>query len=68
MKAPQMAKNEITIRSSAAEYPYLCCFCQIRNNFEMRFYNLQAIIVVEFKVNNERAVRFHRWAGQIVKD
>lgn len=32
------------------------------------FYNLQAIIVVEFKVNNERAVRFHRWAGQIVKD
>jgi len=38
------------------------------DNFEIRFYNLQAIIVVGFKVNNERAVRFHSWAGQIVKD
>ena len=32
------------------------------------FYNLQAIIVVGFKVNNERAVRFRKWAGRIVKD
>lgn len=31
-------------------------------------YNLQAIIAVGFKVNNERAVRFRQWAGQIVKD
>jgi hypothetical protein len=31
-------------------------------------YNLQAIIAVGFKVNNERAVRFRKWAGQIVKD
>ena len=31
-------------------------------------YNLQAIVAVGFKVNNERAVRFRKWAGQIVKD
>ncbi len=33
-----------------------------------KHYNLQAIIAVGFKVNNERAVRFRKWAGQIVKD
>lgn len=31
-------------------------------------YNLQMIIAVGFKVNNERAIRFRKWAGQIVKD
>lgn len=31
-------------------------------------YNLQMIIAVGFKVNNDRAVRFRKWAGQIVKD
>lgn len=31
-------------------------------------YNLQAIISVGFKVNNERAIQFRKWANQIVKD
>ena len=31
-------------------------------------YNLQMIISVGFKVDNDRAVRFRKWAGQIVKD
>ena len=31
-------------------------------------YNLQMIIAVGFKVNNERAVQFRRWANTIVKD
>lgn len=35
---------------------------------DIEHYNLQAIIAVGFKVNNERAVRFRKWAGQIVKD
>ena len=35
---------------------------------EVEHYNLQAIIAVGFKVNNERAVQFRKWAGQIVKD
>lgn len=35
---------------------------------EILHYNLQMIISVGFKVNNDRAVRFRKWAGQIVKD
>ena len=35
---------------------------------EVEHYNLQMIIAVGFKVNNESAVRFRKWAGQIVKD
>jgi hypothetical protein len=31
-------------------------------------YSLQAIIAVGFKIENERAVQFRRWANQIVKD
>jgi len=37
-------------------------------DYETNHYNLQLIIAVGFKVNNERAVRFRKWAGQIVKD
>ncbi|MDO4814743.1 MAG: virulence RhuM family protein [Gemella sp.] len=39
---------------------------QITRNLE--HYNLQLIISVGFKVNNQRAVQFRKWAGQIVKD
>jgi hypothetical protein len=35
---------------------------------DIKHYNLQMIIAVGFKVNNDRAVQFRRWAGQIVKD
>lgn len=35
---------------------------------EVAHYNLQMIIAVGFKVNNERAVQFRKWANQIVKD
>lgn len=31
-------------------------------------YNLQMIIAVGFKIDNDRAVQFRKWAGQIVKD
>ena len=37
-------------------------------SYSTKHYNLQAIIAVGFKVNNDRAVRFRKWAGQIVKD
>lgn len=37
-------------------------------NREVTHYNLQMIIAVGFKVNNDRAVRFRKWSGQIVKD
>lgn len=35
---------------------------------EQDHYNLQMIIAVGFKVNNERAVQFRKWANHIVKD
>jgi hypothetical protein len=124
-------KNEITIRSGAAEYlTYVAAVGDNENSYEMRYeneniwltqrmmsvlydvsiqnigqhikriftdnelereatiknffivqneggrevsrnvehYNLQMIIAVGFKVNNEYAVQFRKWANQIVKD
>ena len=37
-------------------------------NRELLHYNLQMIIAVGFKVNNERAVQFRKWANGIVKE
>jgi len=39
---------------------------QISRNVD--HYNLQMIIAVGFKVNNNRAVQFRKWANQVVKD
>ena len=124
-------KDEVTIRSSAAEYlTYVACVGEQQDSVEMRYedeniwltqkmmatlydvdvrtinehikkiyldseleedstirnfrivqtegsrqvtrdtkhYNLQMIIAVGFKVNNERAVQFRKWANNIVKD
>ena len=36
-------------------------------SYNTKHYNLQAIIAVGFKVNNQRAVQFRKWAAQIVK-
>ena len=35
---------------------------------EVKHYSLQMIIAVGFKINNERAVQFRKWANAIVKD
>lgn len=35
---------------------------------EIKHYNLQMIIAVGFKINNDKAVQFRKWANQIVKD
>ena len=37
-------------------------------NYNTNHYSLQMIISVGFKVNNERAVQFRKWANAIVKD
>jgi len=37
-------------------------------NYNTLHYNLQTIIAVGFKIENERAVQFRKWANQIVKD
>ena len=39
---------------------------QVERN--LKHYNLQMIIAVGFKINNERAVQFRKWANTIVKD
>lgn len=36
--------------------------------YNTNHYNLQAIIAVGFKVNNDRAVQFRKWANGIIKD
>lgn len=36
--------------------------------YSANHYNLQMIIAVGFKVDNERAIQFRKWAGTIVKD
>ena len=33
-----------------------------------KHYNLQTTIALGYKINNEKAVQFRKWAGQIVKD
>jgi len=35
---------------------------------EISHYNLQAVISVGFKINNQRAVQFRKWANNIVKE
>lgn len=37
-------------------------------NYKTNHYSLQMIIAVGFKVNNQRAVQFRKWANGIVKD
>lgn len=37
-------------------------------SYKTNHYSLQMIIAVGFKVNNERAVQFRKWANHIVKD
>ena len=37
-------------------------------SYNANHYSLQAIIAVGFKIENERAVQFRKWAGQVVKD
>ncbi len=37
-------------------------------NYRVKHYSLQAIVAVGFKIENERAVQFRKWANRIVKD
>lgn len=37
-----------------------------RKNYSVNHYNLQVIIALGFKIDNERAVQFRKWANQIV--
>jgi hypothetical protein len=62
------ADNELTREATVKRY----LIVQTEGNREVRreveHYSLQAIIAVGFKIENERAVQFRKWANQIVKD
>ncbi len=55
------------LEESAAIKQYLITAADGKN-YLTKHYNLQAIIAVGFKIENERAVQFRKWANQIVKD
>jgi len=57
--------NELTPESVIKEYLITAADGK---KYNTKHYNLQLIIAVGFKINNDRAVRFRKWAGQIVKD
>ena len=62
------ADNELERGATVKQY----LIVQTEGNREVRreveHYNLQAIIAVGFKIENERAVQFRKWANKIVKD
>ncbi|MCB4364144.1 virulence RhuM family protein [Hydrogenophaga taeniospiralis] len=59
------ADNELD--EVAVVKPYLTTAADGKN-YQVKHYSLQAIIAVGFKIENERAVQFRKWANQIVKD
>jgi hypothetical protein len=55
------------LEEEAVVKPYLITATDGKN-YQTKHYSLQAIIAVGFKIENERAVQFRKWANQIVKD
>lgn len=62
------ADDELNEEATIRNFPIVQTEGTRQVNRNVKHYNLQMIIAVGFKVNNERAVRFRKWASQIVKD
>lgn len=62
------ADNEL--EREATVKPYLTVQTEGERTVQrtVEHYSLQAIIAVGFKIENERAVQFRKWANQVVKD
>jgi len=60
--------NELTRKATIKKYLIVQTEGSRQVRREVEHYNLQAIIAVGFKIENERAVQFRKWANQIVKD
>lgn len=60
--------NELERRATIKQY--LIVQAEGKRNVQraVDHYNLQAVIAVGFKIENERAVQFRKWANKIVKD
>lgn len=62
------ADNELTAEATIRNFRIVQTEGRRKVSREVKHYNLQMIIAVGFKVNNERAVQFRKWANTIVKD
>ena len=62
------ADNELSADSTIRNFRIVQTEGSRQVSREVKHYNLQMIISVGFKVNNERAVQFRKWANGIVKD
>ena len=60
--------NELTKEATIKKYFIVQNEGERQVKREVEHYSLQMIIAVGFKVNNERAVQFRKWANRIVKD
>ena len=62
------ADNELTREATVKQYLMVQTEGEREVQRKVDHYSLQAIIAVGFKIENERAVQFRKWANQIVKD
>lgn len=62
------ADNELAEKATIRKFRIVQKEGEREVNREVNHYSLQMIISVGFKVNNERAVQFRKWANYIVKD
>lgn len=61
------ADGELTEQATIRKFRIVQAEGTRQVNRELTHYNLQLIVAVGFKVNNQRAVRFRVWANQIVE-
>ena len=62
------AYAELTVETTIRNFRIVQTEGSRQANRQIKHYNLQMIIAVGFKVNNDRAVQFRKWANGIVKD
>ena len=62
------ADNELAREATVKQYLMVQTEGEREVQRKVDHYSLQAIIAVGFKIENERAVQFRKWANQIVKD
>jgi len=62
------ADNELEREATVKKYLIVQTEGKRQVQRKVEHYNLHAIIAVGFKIENERAVQFRKWANQIVKE
>ena len=60
--------NELTEDSTIRKFRIVQKECNREVARDVVHYNLQMIIALGFKVDNERAIQFRKWANEIVKE